>query len=258
MFIAEELREIMAKLGFRTLDEMIGRSDLLDTGQAIDHYKAKGLDFSRIFYRPEMGPEVAVRRVRGAGPRTARGAGPGAAEAPPHPGHPGAALSRSPGARPSRTEGGREIPSATEVELPTADIKMQIRNVNRTVGAILGSHVTRKFGPEGLPEDTIRLNFHGSAGQSFGAFVPHGLTLTLEGDAQDYCGKGLSGGKVVVFPPRQSTFVPEQNILIGNVALYGATSGKAFFRGKAESVSACATRARTPWWKGPATTAAST
>ena len=110
---------------------------------------------------------------------------------------------------------------------------MPIRNVNRTVGTILGSEVTRKYGSRGLPDDTIRLRFDGSAGQSFGAFVPRGMTLTLEGDANDYVGKGLSGGKVIVMPPKASRFVAEDNVLIGNVALYGATSGQAFFRGRA-------------------------
>ena len=108
-----------------------------------------------------------------------------------------------------------------------------IRNVNRTVGTMLGYEVTKRYGGEGLPDDTIRITFNGSAGQSFGAFVPHGITLTLEGDANDYVGKGLSGGKIVVYPPKHSRFVAEENILIGNVALYGATSGEAYFRGVA-------------------------
>jgi glutamate synthase (ferredoxin) len=110
---------------------------------------------------------------------------------------------------------------------------MPIRNVNRTVGTMLGSELTRRFGGEGLPDDTIRVKFTGSAGQSFGAFVPRGISLTLEGDANDYIGKGLSGGKIVVFPPKESRFVAEENILVGNVALYGATSGEAYFRGVA-------------------------
>jgi glutamate synthase (NADPH/NADH) large chain len=113
------------------------------------------------------------------------------------------------------------------------DIILPIRNVNRTVGTILGSEVSRRYGAEGLPEDTIRIHFNGSAGQSFGAFLPNGITFTLEGDANDYIGKGLSGGRLIVFPPRQASFVPEENILIGNVALYGATSGEAYFRGVA-------------------------
>jgi glutamate synthase domain-containing protein 2/glutamate synthase domain-containing protein 1/glutamate synthase domain-containing protein 3 len=233
MFIAEELREIMARLGFRTIDEMIGRSDLLDMRKAIDHYKAKGLDFSKIFYRPEMGPEVAVRKVieQDHGIQEALDQ----------------RLLRLPEIRAildlpyqvtwcpavQDRDGQQEIESASEIDLPKAEVEMPIRNVYRTVGAILGSEITRKFGAEGLPEDTIRIQFEGSAGQSFGAFVPRGMTLALEGDAQDYCGKGLSGGKVVVYPPRGATFVPEENIIIGNVALYGATGGRMFVRGKA-------------------------
>src|SRR4029078_8922130 len=112
-------------------------------------------------------------------------------------------------------------------------ITLPIRNVNRTTGTMLGYEVTKKYGAEGLPDDTIRLNFSGSAGQSFGAFVPRGITLTLEGDSNDYIGKGLSGGKLIVFPPKNARCVAEENILIGNVALYGATSGEAYFRGVA-------------------------
>ncbi|QEH34024.1 Ferredoxin-dependent glutamate synthase 1 [Aquisphaera giovannonii] len=205
-FVAEEVREHMAALGFRTMDEMIGRSDLLDMRKAIDHYKARGLDFSKIFYRPEMGPDVAVRKVR-------------------------------------EQEHGLDstmdvqtlvpdcAPAIDRGEPVTLDLK--IRNVNRTVGTILGSVVTRKYGSAGLPEDTIQLRFKGSAGQSFGAFVPRGVTMTIEGDSNDYVGKGLSGGKIVVAPPRDAPFVPEENVIIGNVALYGATGGQAFFRGLA-------------------------
>jgi glutamate synthase (ferredoxin) len=122
-------------------------------------------------------------------------------------------------------------PAIEKGEKVVADLP--IRNVNRVVGTILGSDVSRRWGAEGLPEDTIRLNFKGSAGQSFGAFVPKGVTLTLEGDANDYVGKGLSGGKIIIYPPRGSTFVPEENIIIGNVALYGATSGEVYIRGMA-------------------------
>ena len=113
------------------------------------------------------------------------------------------------------------------------DIRLPIRNVNRTVGTILGSEITTRYGAEGLRDDTIRIHFSGSAGQSFGAFLPRGVTLTLEGDANDYIGKGLSGGKLIVFPPREATFVAEENILVGNVVLYGATGGEAYFRGVA-------------------------
>jgi glutamate synthase (NADPH) large chain len=204
-FVAEEVRELMAQLGFRTVDEMIGRSDLLDMKRAIGHYKARGLDFSKIFYRPPVAEGVAVRRV---------------------------------------TDQDHGLDKALDQQLlPLAapalergepvEIAMPIRNVNRTVGTILGSELSRKYGGAGLPDDTIRIKFTGSAGQSFGAFVPRGMTLTLEGDANDYVGKGLSGGKIIVYPPKVSTFVAEENILIGNVALYGATGGRAFFRGRA-------------------------
>ena len=203
-FIAEELREIMASLGLRTVDEMVGRSDLLDTKRAVSHYKAKGLDFSAIFFRPEVAEGVAVRCV------TAQDHGLDKA------------LDQQllPLAAPALERG-----EPVEIEMP-------IRNVNRTVGTILGSELTRKYGAPGLPDDTIKIKFTGSAGQSFGAFVPRGMTLTLEGDANDYVGKGLSGGKIIVFPDKASTFVPEENVIIGNVALYGATAGRAFFRGR--------------------------
>ncbi|HEV8676537.1 MAG TPA: glutamate synthase large subunit [Methylomirabilota bacterium] len=205
-FIAQEVRELMARLGFRTMDEMIGRVDRLDVRQAVDHWKARGLDYSNILYRPDVGPEVAVRRVR-------------------------------------EQEHGLEksldvttlVPlcrDALERKVPV-DLRLPIRNVNRTVGTILGYEITRRYGGEGLPEDTIRIHFTGSAGQSFGAFLPRGVTLILEGDSNDYMAKGLSGGKIVVYPPREATFVPEDNILVGNVVLYGATGGEAYFRGVA-------------------------
>ncbi|MBV8609186.1 MAG: glutamate synthase subunit alpha, partial [Singulisphaera sp.] len=204
-FVAQEVRELMAQLGFRTVDEMIGRSDLLDMKRAIGHYKAKGLDFSKIFYRPPVGPDVAVRKVRDQDHGLEK------------------ALDQEflPLAAPALERG------------EPVEIAMPIKNVHRTVGTILGSELSRRYGGAGLPDDTIRIKLHGSAGQSFGAFVPKGITLTLEGDANDYVGKGLSGGKVIVFPPKVSPFVPEDNIVIGNVALYGATGGRAFFRGRA-------------------------
>ncbi|HKZ06463.1 MAG TPA: glutamate synthase large subunit, partial [Methylomirabilota bacterium] len=205
-FVAEEVREIMAVLGFRTMDEMIGRTDRLDVRHAVEHWKAKGLDLSPLLHRPAVGPEVAVRKV------VEQDHG----------------LEKSldlttlvPMCRPALERG------------EPVDVRLPIRNVNRTVGTILGYEVTSRYGAAGLPDDTIRLHFSGSAGQSFGAFVPRGITLTLEGDANDYLGKGLSGGKIVVFPPREATFVPEENILVGNVVLYGATGGEAYFRGVA-------------------------
>ncbi len=205
-FIAEEVREYMARLGFRTMDEMIGRVDTLDVMPAVDHWKARGLDFSAILYRPPVGPEVAIRKV----------------------------VEQDHGLEQSldMTTLLPMCKSALEKKEPV-DIRLPIRNVNRTVGTILGSEITRRHGPQGLPDDTIRIHFTGSAGQSFGAFLPRGITLTLEGDANDYIAKGLSGGKIIVYPPREATFVAEQNILVGNVVLYGATSGEAYFRGVA-------------------------
>jgi glutamate synthase (ferredoxin) len=196
----------MAQLGFRTMDEMIGRVDRLDVAPAVDHWKARGLDFSAILYRPPVGPDVAVRKV----------------------------VEQDHGLDRSLDET-TLLPlcgPALERQEPV-DIRLPIRNVNRTVGTILGSEITRRYGAEGLRDDTIRIHFSGSAGQSFGAFLPRGVTLTLEGDANDYIGKGLSGGKLIVYPPREATFVAEDNILVGNVVLYGATSGEAYFRGVA-------------------------
>ena len=205
LFVAEDVRQRMADLGFRSMDEMIGRSDLLDTNRAIGHFKTKGLDFSKIFYRPESEPHQ-VRKTSDQDHGL------------------DASLDMTalvPWAAPALETG------------ETISGNFAIRNVNRTVGTILGSEVTRKYGGNGLPDDTIKLNFRGSAGQSFGAFIPRGMTLTLEGDANDYVGKGLSGGKIIVFPDKAAAFRAEANVLIGNVALYGATGGGAFFRGRA-------------------------
>ncbi|PYN53661.1 MAG: glutamate synthase large subunit [Candidatus Rokuibacteriota bacterium] len=205
-FLAEEVREHMAALGFRTMDEMIGRVDRLDFKQALDHWKARGLDIASILYQPPMPPEVARRRVRPQEHSLDQSLD---------------ATTLIPACRAAIEHG-----QAVELRLP-------IRNVNRTVGTMLGYHVTKRRGSRGLADDTIRVHFTGSAGQSFGAFVPRGISFTLEGDANDYWGKGLSGGKLVVYPPRASTFVAEENIVIGNVALYGATGGEAYVRGVA-------------------------
>jgi glutamate synthase (ferredoxin) len=204
-FVAEEMREYLAAMGYRSVEEIIGRSDLLDMRRAIQHYKARGLDFSAIFYRPQVGADVATRCITDQDHGLDK------------------ALDQEllPLARPALEERKK------------VKIEMPIRNVNRTVGTILGSELSRKYGIDGLPDDTITIRFNGSAGQSFGAFVPRGMTMFLEGDSNDYTGKGLSGGKLIVYPPRASTFVPEENILIGNVALYGATSGMLFARGVA-------------------------
>jgi glutamate synthase (ferredoxin) len=205
-FIAEEVREYMAALGFRTMAEMIGRVDRLDVLPAVEHWKAKGLDLSAILYEPHVPAEVARRCVTGQDHGLERSLD---------------ATTLIPACR-------EAIEHAKPVEL-----SLPIRNVNRTVGTTLGYHITSRWGGEGLPDDTIRVHFRGSAGQSFGAFVPRGVTFRLEGDANDYWGKGLSGGRLAVYPPRQATFVPEDNIIIGNVALYGATGGEAFVRGVA-------------------------
>jgi glutamate synthase (ferredoxin) len=205
-FVAQEVRELMAPLGFRRLEEMVGRSECLETAAAASHWKARGLDLSPILHRPEVGPEVGrycqIAQEHGLEESLDKTAL--------------LALCRP------AIERGEKV----QATLP-------IRNRNRVVGTIVGSEITRRHGPRGLPDDTVELSFHGSAGQSFGAFIPPGMTLTLEGDANDYVGKGLSGGRIVVFPPRGSTFVPEQNMVVGNVALYGATSGEAFFHGAA-------------------------
>ena len=205
-FVAQELREIMASLGFRTLNEMIGRTDKLVPWKAIEHWKAKGLDFTNILYRPEAGPEVGRYRQ----------------------------IDQDHG-----LEQSLDVTRLLDICEPAIErgervhADLPIRNVHRVVGTITGSEITKKWGPNGLPEDTIHLKFTGSAGQSFGAFVPKGMTLELEGDANDYFGKGLSGGRIIVYPPKGSTFAPEENIIIGNVALYGATSGELFVRGMA-------------------------
>jgi len=205
-FIAQEVRELMAQLGFRSIEEMIGHVDRLEPKKAIEHWKAKGLDFSNILYQPDVGPEVGrfCQMTQDHG------------------------LDKS-----------LDVTTLLDLCAPAIErgekvvAELPIRNVNRVVGTITGSEITRKYGPKGLPEDTIRIHFKGSAGQSFGAFMPNGMTFALEGDANDYVGKGLSGGKLAIFPSDQSTFASEDNIIVGNVALYGATSGEVYIRGMA-------------------------
>jgi glutamate synthase (ferredoxin) len=205
-FIAEEVRELMAQLGFRQMNKMIGRTDRLEVKKAVAHWKAKGLDFSKILFQPEVPTDVGrfcmIPQDHG-------------------------------------LDEALDNTVLLKLCAPAIERKekvmaaLPIRNVNRVVGTIVGSEITRHWGPEGLPEDTIEIQFTGSAGQSFGAFMPKGMTFTLEGDANDYVGKGLSGGKIIVYPPAGSTFVPEENIIIGNVAFYGATAGEAYIRGMA-------------------------
>ncbi len=205
-FMAQELREFMAQLGFRTVNEMIGRVDKLEPKKAVAHWKAKGIDLSNILYMPNM-PESVGRYCQ---------------------------IAQNHGldsALDNTTLLDLCKPALEEGKCVTATLR--IKNVNRVVGTILGSEVTRRYGPDGLPDDTIKLHFQGSAGQSFGAFIPKGITLELEGDANDYVGKGLSGGKIIVYPPAGSTFVPTDNIITGNVNLYGATAGEVYIRGMA-------------------------
>jgi len=204
-FIAQEVRELMAELGFRTINEMVGRTDALEPKKAVEHWKAKGLDFSKILYQPPAGPEVGrycqIPQDHG--------------------------LDKS-----------LDITKLLDICKPAIErgekvkASLPIININRVVGTILGNEITKRH-PQGLPEDTVHLHFTGSAGQSLGAFIPKGVTLELEGDANDYVGKGLSGGKIIIYPSPASTFAAEDNIIIGNVALYGATAGEVYFRGMA-------------------------
>jgi glutamate synthase (NADPH/NADH) large chain len=205
-FIAEDLREIMAQLGFRTIEEMVGQVGALEARQAVDHWKAKGVDLTNILYQPDVGPEVgrfcSVKQDHG--------------------------IDKS-----------LDVTTLLEICRPAIErgekvvAEMPIRNVNRVVGTITSGEVTRKHGAQGLPEDTIRIHFKGSAGQSFGAFMTKGMTFSIEGDANDYLGKGLSGGRIIVHPSSKATFKPEENMIVGNVALYGATAGEVFIAGVA-------------------------
>jgi glutamate synthase (ferredoxin) len=201
--IAEEVREWMSKLGFRTLDEMIGRMDRLDIKKAVDHWKASKLDLTPMLQMPKVSREVGTRKMQEQDHGLDK------------------ALDNA-----LLALAGESLESRKPV-----DIDLPIKNANRTVGTMLGAEVTRRYGADGLPDDTIRIRFKGSAGQSFGAFLPKGITMTLEGDSNDYFGKGLSGGKLVVFPPVRAAFNAEENIIVGNVSLYGATGGEAFIRG---------------------------
>ncbi|GAB2548814.1 glutamate synthase large subunit [Gracilibacillus alcaliphilus] len=202
-FIAQEVREIMAELGFRTMDEMVGRTDILEVSDRIQqHWKAKYLDLSTLLYQPE-------------------------------------------GNRSNRTSQDHKLDQSLDVTciLPAVERAIQtgealeasypIKNTDRVVGTIVGSEITRRYGAQGLPEDTINLHFRGSAGQSFGAFIPSGMTMTVTGDANDYVGKGLSGGKVIVRASEKSTIHPSYNVIAGNVSFYGATSGEAYIQGLA-------------------------
>jgi glutamate synthase (NADPH/NADH) large chain len=204
-FVAEEVRELMAKLGFRSFNEMVGRVDKIDMMRAIDHWKAKGIDLSRLLYQEPAKPGVAIYNC----------------ERQQH--HLDKALDN---------ELIAEAQPALDERQPVR-IERPIRNVHRTVGAMLSGEVARRYGHAGLPQDTIWATFRGNAGQSFGAFLAHGLTLELFGDANDYTGKGLSGGRLIVRQPPEASREPTDNIIIGNTVLYGAIAGEAYFEGVA-------------------------
>ncbi|HUV06939.1 MAG TPA: glutamate synthase-related protein, partial [Spirochaetia bacterium] len=206
MFLAEEVRSYMARIGMRTFDELIGRVDLLEVNDASNHWKAKGLDLKPILTPANKpGKKVLVRHFN----------------------------EQDHGLDKSLDNRLIHLAKAALQDGSSVRLTLPIRNTNRTVGTMLSYEVSRKWGAEGLHDDTIHFKFIGSAGQSFGAWLAKGITLELEGDGNDYVGKGLSGGRIIIYPPKESSFIPEENIIIGNVALYGATGGQAFFRGMA-------------------------
>lgn len=203
-FIAQEIRELMAELGFRKIDELIGRTDVLEMNRKIENEKAQQIDLSSLLYQPK--PEEQERNY----------------------------CTKSQDHQLELSLDSRELMAASLPALERGEKvngSFKIFNVDRVVGTMVGSEISKRYGAAGLPDDTIAFDFKGSAGQSFGAFIPKGMTLRLEGDANDYTGKGLSGGKIIVFPPQESTFKAEENILIGNTSFYGATSGEAYIRG---------------------------
>ncbi|MEA2094854.1 MAG: glutamate synthase-related protein, partial [Pseudomonadota bacterium] len=204
-FVAEEIRALMAQLGFCKFDDMIGQSQHLNMRRAIDHWKAQGLDFSRILHQPEAAPGVAIYHN----------------EAQDH------GLDKA-----LDNELIRQAQAALTHKTPIR-IERAVRNTNRTIGAMLSGEVARRYGHAGLPEDSISITLRGTAGQSFGAFLAHGISLELIGEGNDYVGKGLSGGRLVIYPPPESPLVPEENIIVGNTVLYGAISGECYFRGVA-------------------------
>jgi glutamate synthase (NADPH/NADH) large chain len=202
-FLAEEVRELMAELGFRTFEEMVGRSDRLDTRRTVEHYKAHGIDLTRLLARPEVEDGVAIHH----------------AEEQAHDVHRVLDRTLIAEAAPALEHGKAVL------------LEHEIRNTDRTTGAMLSGRVARRYGHAGLPDHTIHVKLKGNAGQSFGAWLAHGVTLELEGDANDYVGKGLSGGRIMVYPASEGRIVPEESMIVGNVVLYGAISGEAYFRG---------------------------
>ena len=204
-FVAEEVRQLMARMGFRTFNEMIGKVDRLDTREAVNHYKSKGLDFAKVFFDPPV--DRAISRY-----------------------HTGA---QDHGLEKQIDNQLIELCRPAIEELSPVEFAYDLQNTDRTVGTMLSHEIAKRYGAAGLPDDTIKIHFSGSAGQSFGAWASSGMTLQIRGDANDYFGKGLSGGRLVIAPPPGSSFVFEENIIIGNVAFYGATGGEAFVNGMA-------------------------
>jgi glutamate synthase (NADPH/NADH) large chain len=203
-FLAEQVRHYLAELGFRSLDEAIGHAELLDTRKAVGHWKAAGLDLSPMLVVPELPEGAPLHRVK----------------------------AQDHGLDVALDQTLIQLCEGALLDARPVTLELPVRNVNRTVGTMLGSMVTRRFGGEGLPDGTIDLTFGGSAGQSFGAFLPRGITMRLYGDANDYVGKGLSGGRIVVRPHREASFAAEDNVIAGNVIGYGATGGEIFLRGR--------------------------
>jgi glutamate synthase domain-containing protein 3 len=202
-FVAEEVRELMAQLGIRRFNDLIGRADLLDTKRGIEHWKARGLDFTRIFHQPQVGPEVARYHSE----------------------------DQDHGLDKALDHRLIELAAPALERGDKVTIDMPIRNINRTVGTMLSGEIAKRYGHEGLPDDTIHIRFAGSAGQSLGAFLAKGVTIDIIGDTNDYCGKGLSGGRISVQPSPKFRGNPAENIITGNVVLYGAIAGEAYFRG---------------------------
>ena len=225
-----EVRELLAELGFQTLDEAIGQVEMLDTTEAVDHWKAEGLDLSPILHLPEIAREARRHQWK----------------------------EQDHGLELALDQTLIQLAEGALQDGRPVTIDTPIRNVNRTVGTLLGHEVTKAYGGEGLPDDTIVVNLTGSAGNSLGAFVPAGITLRLEGDANDYVGKGLSGGRIIVRPPREAPFVAEENVIAGNVIGYGATGGEMFLRGVVGERFCVRNSGATVVAEGSATTPAST
>jgi glutamate synthase (NADPH/NADH) large chain len=202
-FVAEEVREIMAQLGYRKFDEMIGQMQMLDRTKVVDHWKANGLDFSRLFLKPEAPAGVNIYKCE-------------------------------PQDHKIHTIIDRQLIADARAALDhgaPVKLEMPIKNTDRTTGAMLSGQIAKIYGHAGLPDDSVHVKFNGTAGQSFGAWLARGVTFELEGETNDYCGKGLSGGRIIVYPPRNSGIVPEESIVVGNTVLYGAIEGQCYFRG---------------------------